>query len=511
MLELNNVTISLKKDGRNLVDKFSFTLKKRDRAVIIGEEGNGKSTLLKFIFNRDSAEEYCDCTGDIITKGRMAYLPQMMDESIRECTLAEYFSDTEYYLYTDILRRLDLSTEFLFSDQKLGTLSGGEKVKVQMARMLMEDPDILLLDEPTNDLDIATLEWMERFIAESPQAILYISHDETLIERTANVIIHMEQIIRKSKCRISVARCSYKEYLEHRRETFDHQEQVAQKQRDDYDRQMEKWRRIYNRVDHEQQVITRQDPGGARLLKKKMHSVLSMGRRFEREKQNFTDFPQEEEAILAKFDSDICLPAGKVVLNFSCDALRLGERVLAGNINLHVSGGEHIGITGKNGVGKSTLFSVLWEELRDRRDIAAAYMPQYYAQVLDLEKTPIEFLADRYTKEEMTRARTYMGGMRFTHEEMTGKIGSLSGGQQAKILFLDMVLKKANVLLLDEPTRNFSPLSAPVVRKALREFGGTIISISHDRKYLSEVCGRVLELKGDGLFKQEHPYLADPE
>ncbi len=103
-------------------------------------------------------------------------------------------------------------------------------------------------------------------------------------------------------------------------------------------------------------------------------------------------------------------------------------------------------------------------------------------------------------KEDITRARTYMGGMRFTHEEMTGKIGALSGGQKAKILFLDMVLRNANVLLLDEPTRNFSPLSGPVVRKSLKSFTGTVISVSHDRKYLSEVCDRVYRLTENGLI-----------
>ena len=130
-------------------------------------------------------------------------------------------------------------------------------------------------------------------------------------------------------------------------------------------------------------------------------------------------------------------------------------------------------------------------------------MPQNYSDVLDYNKTPIEYLAENYTKDEVTKARTYMGSMKFTHEEMTGKIGNLSGGQKAKILFLDMVLHKANVLLLDEPTRNFSPLSGPVVRSALIHFKGTIISVSHDRKYLNEVCDTVYELGEKGLCRYD--------
>ena len=503
MLELKNVTINLKNDGRTIVDDFSFTLNRGEKAVIIGEEGNGKSTLLKFIYRRELIAEYCDCSGNVIAKGKTAYLPQTMDESCGVLSLAEYFEASEYYMHTDVLAKLGLSVDFILSNQKLATLSGGEKVKVQLARLLMDEPDVLLLDEPTNDLDISTLQWLESFIAESSLTILYISHDETLIENTANVIVHMEQIVRKTKCRISVAHCPYREYLLRRRSSFTHQEQVAKKQQDNYEKQMERWRRIYNRVNHEQEVISRQSPGEAKRLKKKMHSVLSMGKRFEREKENFTDFPQEEEAILAKFDESIHLPSGKTVLDFSSDKLCLGERVLSQNLQLSVSGGEHIGITGRNGVGKSTLLEILWDKLKDRRDITAAFMPQDYSEILDFDKTPIRYLAENYTKADVTKARTYMGGMKFTHEEMTGKIGNLSGGQKAKILFLDMVLHRADVLLLDEPTRNFSPLSGPVVRAALRGFGGTIISISHDRKYLAEVCDKVYELRENGLVHIE--------
>ncbi len=500
MLELKNITICLKNDGRCIADAFSFTLNRGEKAVLIGEEGNGKSTLLKFIYGQRLISHYCDCSGDVIAKGKTAYLPQIMDERCYPLSLAQYFEASEYYMHTDILKKLGLSVDFILSDQKLSTLSGGEKIKVQLARLLMEEPDILLLDEPTNDLDIPTLQWLEAFLMQSRLSVLYISHDETLIENTADVIIHMEQLVRKTQCRICVSRCPYREYLSRRRELFAHQEQVAKKQRDDYEKQTEKWQRIYNRVDHEQNVISRQDPGGARLLKKKMHTVLSMGRRFEREKESFQDFPQEEDAILARFDESIRLPAGKRVLDFACDRLCVGERVLSKNLRLSVSGSAHVGIIGKNGAGKSTLLKLLWNELKDRRDITAAFMPQDYSEALDFEKTPVRYLAENYTKEDVTKARTYMGGMKFTHEEMTGSIGSLSGGQKAKILFLDMVLRRADVLLLDEPTRNFSPLSSPVVRAALQSFGGAVISVSHDRKYLSEACDQIYELREDGLF-----------
>lgn len=134
MLELKNISISLKKDSRHIVDNFSFTLNGGDKAVIIGEEGNGKSTLLKFIYNMKQIHDYCDFSGDVITKGRLAYLPQMMDEGLYIKTLAEYFGDTEYYMHIPVLAQLGLTLDFILSEQKIGTLSGGEKVKIQLDR-----------------------------------------------------------------------------------------------------------------------------------------------------------------------------------------------------------------------------------------------------------------------------------------------------------------------------------------------------------------------------------------
>ena len=500
MLELKDLSIYLKKDGRALLEDFSFTLEKGDRAVVIGEEGNGKSTLLKAIVDPRLIEDYCEVSGFVRVRGRLGWLPQMMEESLAGLTLEEYFRDTPWYLRPELPRRLGLSPEFFSSPQRLGTLSGGEKVKARLARLLVDEPDVLLLDEPTNDLDLVTLEWLEGFLRETPLPVLYISHDETLIERTANVIVHMEQLIRKTRCRITVTREDYRSYLMRRQRDLAHQGQVARKEREDHEKQMRRWQQIYDRVDHEQRSLSRQDPHSGRLLKKKMHAVLSTGKRLEREAQDFTEFPETEEAILTFFDGDVRLPAGKTVLDWSLPELRAGEKHLASDLRLLVTGPARVGITGPNGAGKTTLLRALWEELRQRRDLRAAWMPQDYAEVLDYARTPLEHLEAVYSRETLTRARSCLGSMRFTHEEMTGRIGALSGGQKAKLLFLDMVLQRANVLLLDEPTRNFSPLSAPVVRRALEEFGGAILSVSHDRKYLAEVCTELYELRPEGLI-----------
>ncbi len=525
MLEIKDLTLTLRGDGRELVKNFTFTLHPGDRAVLIGEEGNGKSTLLQHLADPALTEPYCEASGRVLCRGRCGYLPQLPPPALAEVPVHALFDDAPWYDHTATLAALGIPVGLLADERPFGSFSGGEKVKLQLAALLMTDPDILLLDEPTNDLDIDTLRWMERFLLTVRQPVLYISHDETLIERTANVILHMEQLIRKTQCRLTVTRAPYREYLARRADGFEKQAQVARKQRDDHAKQMARWQQIHDKVEHQQATITRQDPGGGRLLKKKMKSVLSTGRRLEREAEDFEAFPEYEEAILTRFSPEIVLPRGKTVLQLdlprltvgsrspqpaaqavppaaqAAEPLAPGEKLLAENVRLCAAGGVHIGITGANGAGKSTLLEHIWQCLKDRTDITPAYMPQNYAAVLDMEKTPVQHLAARYTKQQVTAARTHLGSMKFTHREMTSPIAQLSGGQKAKLLFLEMVLKNADVLVLDEPTRNFSPLSAPVVRGALRAFGGCILSVSHDRRCLAEVCDEVYELKKDGLHR----------
>ena len=168
-------------------------------------------------------------------------------------------------------------------------------------------------------------------------------------------------------------------------------------------------------------------------------------------------------------------------------------------------GNEKICITGKNGAGKTTLMKQLAAELLERSDLFAAYMPQNYEEQLPMNRTPLEYLAETGEKEELTKIRTCLGSMKYTSDEMEHLISELSGGQKAKLLLLKMSLSGANVLILDEPTRNFSPLSNPMIRSILKQFGGAVISISHDRKYIREVCDTVYELTEAGLFKRTDP------
>lgn len=514
MLQVKKLNILHKKDFKVILTDFDLVLNQGDKAVIIGEEGNGKSTILKWIYNPELVEEYVEATGECICTGeRLGYLPQELPKEHMEKSIYDYFCedgllwDQEPKTLNLLAKKLGLPAEIFYSEQKMKTLSGGEKVKIQIARLEMEEPTILLLDEPSNDIDIDTLEWLEEWINASKNTILFVSHDETLIERTANMVIHIEQIRRKTMSRYTVSRTPYLTYLEQRKRNMANQEQMALNERRQDKIQQEKLRRIQQKVEHAQNTISRQDPHGGQLLKKKMKTVKAMEHRFERERQERTELPEEENAIFIKFDEKIVVPNGKIVLEFDkmelllTDENGMQERVLARNLFLRVKGNDKICIIGKNGVGKTTLLKEIASELLGRKDIHVRYMPQNYEDALELQKTPLDYLCETGEKEEVTRLRTYLGSMKFTAEEMEHTIAELSGGQKAKILLLKMSVSGANVLILDEPTRNFSPLSNPVIRKILKDFGGAIISISHDRKYIEEVCNTVYELTEEGLQK----------
>ena len=540
MLQIKNLTITHVKDNRVLLEDLSFSLNAGDKAVIIGEEGNGKSTLLKLIYNESLVEDYVEYQGEIIrNRARIGYLPQELSQQEKELTAYEFmcadessyeedinglilesmFLESDIAELSQISRKLKLPMELFYSEQLLKQMSGGEKIKLQLARILINKPDVLLLDEPSNDLDIDTVYWLEDFIKNSPCPILYISHDEVLLENTANKIIHLEQIKRKMKSRSTVVKSSYRDYVDRRSSSFAHQEQVARKERSEYQKQQEKFRQIQQKVEHQQNVISRQDPHGGALLKKTMHRVKSYEARFEKGFQNMTEIPETEDAIFIKFGESASIPAGKVVLDYHLPELCVDtvtmeydkhgdgiaedvasvQRCLARNIDLFIRGAEKICIVGRNGCGKTTLLRKIAEELLSRSDISVSYMPQTYEELLDFGQTPIEFLVVNGDKDEISKIRTYLGSMKYTADEMNHSIRDLSGGQKAKLLLLKMSMTGSNVLILDEPTRNFSPLSNPVIRQMLRNFKGTIISVSHDRKYIEEVADKVYELTESGL------------
>ena len=483
MLQIRNVTIRSKRDDRQLVGDLSFTLHKGERAALIGEEGNGKSTLLKWIYDPGMVEAYAEVYGQRVITGKMGYLPQELskeEKALPVCAFMEgacgFFSLSPREI-NDTATQLGLSPALFEEIRPMETLSGGERVKVQLAALLLSRCDILLLDEPSNDLDIETLEWLSGFMCAFAGAILYISHDEVLLEETADIVIHLEQVRRKTICRSTVSREGYRAYMDQRERQFAHQEQVARFEKADFQKKKDRYLSIYNAVEHAQDSLTRRDPSTGRLLKKKMHAVKSMGRRLDKEEENLTQLPEAEWAILPKWEPGIELSRGKVVLDYALDELRVEEKLLSKDIRLKIIGPEKV------------------------CNVHCTYMPQNYGEGVSYSMRPEEFLAPDGDKESVTKARIYLGSMKYTTDEMRHAVSDLSGGQRAKLLLLKAILDKSNVLLLDEPTRNFSPLSCPAVRKLLSEFPGCILAVSHDRKFIREVTPVLYKLTEHGLVR----------
>lgn len=496
MLEIKNVCISI--DDRYLVENLSLILNKGDKLAIIGEEGNGKSTLLRAILG---ICEYAKVTGTINRKeNRIGFLEQIIN---RNQTVHEFLFSSENDYYEKIGSFYSYLEEFQLSDtilkQEINTLSGGEKVKIGLLKLLLNDYDILCLDEPTNDLDIQTLVYLEQFMKSTDKPIIYVSHDEVLLANTANMILHLEQRKKKKECCHTVMRIDYDTYVNMRLRKIEKQEQVSKSERREHHKKEEKLNRVMQKVEHRQNIISRSSPHEAKMLKRKMHSLKSQERKLNNEV--ITEMPDVEEHIHFFFE-EVKIPKTKIILKLTIPELKIKDRILSSDIKLDIIGPEHICIYGKNGTGKTTLIKKIYEDLKNRKDIILGYMPQNYEDILSEYETVLDFLAPTKSKESITKARLYLGNMKFIKEEMTGDIKSLSGGTKAKLFLIKLVLEKCNVLLLDEPTRNVSPLSNPVIRDVLKEYTGTIISISHDRKYIEEVAEHLYLFTSEGLKKE---------
>ena len=511
MLQIRHLTITHLKDLKDLVNDLSLTVNTSDKIAIIGEEGNGKSTLLKLLMNDALVSDYVSYTGEIQKSyNRYAYLPQTLPENERKLSLNDYFFgdlevDLDYNKLYRFAQELKFDSQRFTSQQTIASLSGGELLKIQLLKILSTNWDILFLDEPSNDLDIDTLIWLENFLQNTPQTVMFVSHDESLLSHAATKIIHLELVKKKQEARTTVRNLDYENYSQQRQTSFEKQTKDAKKEREEYQKTMEKHRRVKQSVEHV--LRNTHDSTAGRLLAKKMKNILSQEKRFNREATKMTELPTQADAINLQFSTITPLPSTKRVVTLKQMYLKVGKRTLAKNINFELLGQEKIGIIGENGAGKSTFIKELRNLLQKKKGITLGYMPQIYPDSLNEVDSPIDFLTSTGEAIEREKILTHLASLQFTRNEVQHSISQLSGGQKAKLLLLKMVLDQANVLLLDEPTRNFSLTSQPQVRKLFTDYSGAIITVSHDRTFLKEVCQKIYRLTETGLepVRNEQP------
>ena len=500
MININHLTITQNKDLRDLVSDLTMTIQDGEKVAIIGEEGNGKSTLLKILMG--------EALSDFTIKGNiqsdyqsLAYIPQKLPEDLKKRSLHDYFfldsTDLDYSVLYRLAEELHFDSNRFASGQEIGSLSGGESLKIQLIHELAKPFEILFLDEPSNDLDLETVDWLKSQIRKIRQTVIFISHDEDFLSETADTIVHLRLVKHRKEAETLVEHLDYDHYSEQRKANFAKQSQQAANDQRAYNKTMEKHRRVKQNV--ETALRATKDSTAGRLLAKKMKTVLSQEKRYEKVAQSMTQKPLEEEEIRLFFSNIQPLPASKVLIQLEKENLSISERILSQGLQLTVRGQEKIGIIGPNGVGKSTLLAKLQQLLNDKREISLDFMPQDYHKKLQLDLSPVEFLSQTGQKEELQKIQSHLASLNFSYPEMQHQIRSLSGGQQGKLLLLDLVLRKPNFLLLDEPTRNFSPTSQPEIRKLFATYPGGLVTVSHDRRFLKEVCSIIYRLTDHGL------------
>lgn len=496
MLKINQLTISHIKDSKPIIADLNLIIKPGEKLAIIGEEGTGKSTLLQAIANSQTLTNYATLQGQIDNRfKKIAYLPQSLAENEKRQTISDFlykdinpfFNYNAFYQMSALLH-LDLST-LEKKNQSLISLSGGERIKLQLAKLTGQDPDLFLLDEPSSDLDIESQDILKQFIQKTDKTVIFISHDEVMLKDTATAILHLELIRHRQIPRACYFHGNYHDYLELRHKAFTKQYEEAKNDRRLKQKRDEKIQRLYQAAQHN--VRHTHDSTLGRLAAKKMKNVLSLEKRYQKEDETITEFPEKMDSITLFFHDISPLNYKKRLLSWHNHMLSTGQ-----TIDLDIFGQDKIVITGKNGIGKSQLLRQIYQELDKNEQLSIGYMPQDYDNILKGDISAVSFLSEVTTDKT---ARTILASLQFTRDEMEHRVIELSGGQKAKLFLAHMVLAKNQVIILDEPTRHFSPTSQPIIRQLLRDYPGCIISVSHDQNFINCVAKTHYQLTNHSL------------
>ena len=508
--------------GVNAVLKdVSLTLQQGERMGLVGVNGCGKSTLMRIIAGLDAPD-----SGEIaIARGaRVGYLAQQgmvtsglsvwkeleqvyepvfaMEKRLRALEeemasahedaqrfarlsgeydrLLASFEDADGYAWKSLVSGVLNGMGFTPAqyDQRADSLSGGEQTRLCLARLLLQKPDLLLLDEPTNHLDMETLQWLENYLAGYRGSVLVISHDRYFLDHVCTCMV---EILMGASEQYSG---NYTRYMAQRQERFETRMRAYELQQKEIERQ--------------QAIIARY-----RMYNREKSIRAAESREKALERMEKLEKPVDERAIRFRFEAR--RRTGEDVLYLNELSKGFGDKQLFSGFNLHVRAGDRIALIGPNGVGKSTLIKlIVGDERPDAGDIRfganvdVGYYDQHQA-ALHPDKTVLDEVWDRFPRMEQSDVRGALGLFLFTGDDVFQPIHTLSGGEKGRVALTALMLRKDTLLLLDEPTNHLDMDSREVLEDALADFGGTIITVSHDRYFINRVADRVIEMRPDGV------------
>mgnify|MGYP003101356418 FL=1 len=521
LIECSNITKSFQ--GIPLLKDITFKIDDHDKVAIIGVNGAGKTTILKIIAgeeNYDSGDLFCnkeltlgylkqqhdlamdktvydvglDVFAPLITiENRLRQLENEMTTDHSERILNEYdrltqsFHDKDGYSYpsklTGVLKGLGFSEEEF--NLKVSMLSGGQKTRLALAKMLLQEPKLLLLDEPTNHLDNSAINFLEGYLKNYPHAIITVSHDRYFIDQVSNKIVEVENGKSKSY------KCKYNEYsiLKKKQRAVDLKH---------YLNQQKEIKRIQESIDTLKSYNRERQVKRAESKEKQLAKIERIDK-----PENLPD------TITINFKPK--RESGFDVLKIENLAVKFDE-ILFKNIDIDIKKQERIALVGDNGVGKTTLFKTILDQLNAYQGkikfgskVDLAYYDQEHS-TLAMDKTIFNEISDNFPKMTNTEIRNSLALFNFKGDDVFKEISLLSGGEKGRVVLTEILLKQANLLILDEPTNHLDIASKEVLEDALNQFEGTIFFISHDRYFINKVATRVIELTSTKAISYDGNY-----
>ena len=520
MLDIQNLGVSF--GGEVLFENLSFRIGMGDRIGLIGKNGAGKSTFLKILSGENSSstgsfslEKNCSLgylpqelevenIRTVIEETYQAF-PKLLKNQSRQDQISELLNtrtDYESNAYQELIQELsDLGTTFeilggytykaqsekilsglgFTTDdfhQLTSTLSGGWRMRIELAKILLKSHDILLLDEPTNHLDIDSIEWLEQFLMKYKGAVVLVSHDIMFLDQVTNRTI---EIVNK---RYFDLKKSYTPFMA-LREEMRIQQQAAQKNQEKQIQQTEK-------------LIER-----FRAKASKASMAQSLIKKLEKVERVIID---TEDTQVMKLKFPVAIQPGKMILETKDLVKSYGDKKVLNNINLYIERGTKMAFVGQNGQGKSTLAKLLvgiidgYGELSLGHNVMIGYFAQNQSETLAASKTVLTTVQDSASNENSSKVRDLLGAFLFKGDDVDKKVSVLSGGERNRLALCKLLLQPFNTLVMDEPTNHLDIQSKSILKEALINFEGTLILVSHDRDFLSGLCGQVLEFK-DGRTK----------